>query len=308
MAESRCPDCGAPVSPNAVVCPQCGFPIRPSALPRGVGPQGGGSSSSAVVIIVAVVGVFFGGVVIFGILAAIAIPRFAAATERAKEKQGEGLLKWAYVAEQTFHAQNGRYTTDVDELNRISPRETTGARLYDLEVSAAGDRELCLEAVPFGGNRSSKPLSMDANGSIYHAAGCSGDPYLSVPSGRGGDAGARQIMREVYAGVQAYKAAHGKYPTTLSDVVARVHDSPAGAEFMVVLPRADETAGLCAAAAPRMPGSGLRGISVDEAGRLYDGITCKGTPIDDFTISDTDTVVVSTTTDTVVVADDTVRN
>jgi type IV pilus assembly protein PilE len=296
MAESRCPDCGTPVSPNAVVCPQCGFPIRPAQLPQGIGRIGGGSSSTKVVIAAVIVTVLLGGIVLIGIVAALAIPRFTAASQRAKEKQGEGLLKWAYVAEQTFHAQHGRFTGDVAELNSVNgPRVETGAHLYDLEVSAASDNELCLEAVSARGNASLKALSMDQNGSIYHVAGCSGEPYLSVPTGSGGDEGARQIMREVYESVQSYKAARGQYPTQLTDVVAKVHDSPAGEEFRVMLVHADETRGLCAAAVPRAPRSGLQAISVDESGKLYDGFTCSGTPIDDFSTSGTAVDTVSAT-------------
>src|SRR5215203_4197937 len=108
MAQALCPDCGAPISPGAVVCPTCGFPLRPDALQRGTGP-GGGSGSGKAIIVIALVACGLFGLMIVGIFAAIAIPRFAQVSRRAKEMPGETLLKTAYTAEQTYFAEHGMY-------------------------------------------------------------------------------------------------------------------------------------------------------------------------------------------------------
>ena len=48
-------------------------------------------------------------VVIIGILAALAIPRFNQASARAKEKEADGILKQIYTLQQTYYANNGVY-------------------------------------------------------------------------------------------------------------------------------------------------------------------------------------------------------
>ncbi|HYH78457.1 MAG TPA: prepilin-type N-terminal cleavage/methylation domain-containing protein, partial [Longimicrobium sp.] len=55
-------------------------------------------------------------VVIIGILAALAIPRFSKASDRAKEKEADGILKQVYTLQQTYYAQWGSYATSVNDL------------------------------------------------------------------------------------------------------------------------------------------------------------------------------------------------
>lgn len=55
-------------------------------------------------------------VVIIGILAALAIPRFSKAADRAKEKEADGILKQVYTLQQTYHAQHGDYAGTVADL------------------------------------------------------------------------------------------------------------------------------------------------------------------------------------------------
>ncbi|HYH80693.1 MAG TPA: zinc ribbon domain-containing protein [Longimicrobium sp.] len=283
MAQARCPDCGAPISPGAVVCPTCGFPLRPDALARG-GPGGGGSGSGKTVIVIALVACGLFAVMFVGVIAALAIPRFAAASARAREKQGETLLKMAYTAEQAYFAEHGMYTSSVDSLKEIvGPAADSSAARYTLEISAASDRDLCLEAVPVPGSGVGA-LSMDVTGMLYRTAGCSGDPDITVPVGTGGDVGARRMMREVHESIVVYRAKHGgEYPRTLSDVVTRVHDSPAMGEYTFKLVRGDEQ-GVCAAVVPRSVDQRLTTYSVDHDGNLYEGAQCTGTPVDRFDV------------------------
>ncbi len=56
-------------------------------------------------------------VVIIGILAALAIPRFGQATARAKEKEADGILKSLYTAQTAYSAKFGVFTTDQVQLN-----------------------------------------------------------------------------------------------------------------------------------------------------------------------------------------------
>jgi type IV pilus assembly protein PilE len=281
-----------------VVCPTCGFPIRLDALPRGGGRPGGGSSSATLIIVVALVagGVF--AVVVIGILAAIAIPRFTQASERAKEKQGETLLKWGYAAEQAYFDQRGMYTTHVDSLEpMLAPPADVGPKRYTLEVSAASDRDLCLEAVPVAAAADAHALSMDVGGRLYRSAGCSGEPDISVPAGTGGDDGARRMMREVHESIAAYRAEHGgENPRTLSDVLTRVHDSPAMGEYRLELVRGDAD-GVCAAVLPRNPLAGLHAYSVDHDGNLYESPACAGSAVEHFATAAADEKPASGTAD-----------
>ncbi len=50
-------------------------------------------------------------VVIIGILAAIAIPKFNNASARAKEKEADGILKQIYTLQNTYLAEKGVYAT-----------------------------------------------------------------------------------------------------------------------------------------------------------------------------------------------------
>jgi prepilin-type N-terminal cleavage/methylation domain-containing protein len=56
-------------------------------------------------------------VVIIGILAALAIPRFGQATARAKEKEADGILKSLYTAQTAYSAKRNAYATDPVVLN-----------------------------------------------------------------------------------------------------------------------------------------------------------------------------------------------
>jgi prepilin-type N-terminal cleavage/methylation domain-containing protein len=48
-------------------------------------------------------------VVIIGILAALAIPRFMAATTKSKQSEAKGILKQIYTMENTYRQQNSSY-------------------------------------------------------------------------------------------------------------------------------------------------------------------------------------------------------
>jgi prepilin-type N-terminal cleavage/methylation domain-containing protein len=63
-------------------------------------------------------------VVIIGILAALAIPRFGQATARAKEKEADGILKSIYTAQTAYSAKFGVYAANAPELNNQVGWET----------------------------------------------------------------------------------------------------------------------------------------------------------------------------------------
>lgn len=123
----------------------------------------------------------FGGIVVIGILAAIAIPRFAAAgaSERAREAEARPVLKHIHALQQEFHTRNGRYAanlTDPAAPDFLTGYEDPGARYFVFRVAEATDTELCVDARPntAGMKMGVTKTSIDEAGQVYLGHGCSG--------------------------------------------------------------------------------------------------------------------------------------
>jgi type II secretion system protein G len=70
-------------------------------------------------------------VVIIGILAALAIPRFSQASDRAKEREADGILKQIYTMQSVYHASNGEYTADETDLINVGYEAPGNLNHYD---------------------------------------------------------------------------------------------------------------------------------------------------------------------------------
>lgn len=105
-----CQECGATISKRAEICPNCGVRQAGATPPR--------STSSKFVIgcLILVVAVVV-GVPVIGILAAIAIPKFANTKEKAYTAAMKSDLRNLVVAEETFFSESSRYTGDVSRLH-----------------------------------------------------------------------------------------------------------------------------------------------------------------------------------------------
>jgi prepilin-type N-terminal cleavage/methylation domain-containing protein len=66
-------------------------------------------------------------VVIIGILAAIAIPKFNQASARAKEKEADGILKQIYTLQNTYHAEHGAYAAGFPALVSVGWEDPTAS-------------------------------------------------------------------------------------------------------------------------------------------------------------------------------------
>ena len=75
-------------------------------------------------------------VVIIGILAAIAIPKFNQASARAKEKEADGILKQIYTLQMTYTANHGAAATTFAQLQEVG-WEAPGASLKHYTIPAA---------------------------------------------------------------------------------------------------------------------------------------------------------------------------
>jgi len=177
MALVQCPDCGAQVSDSAVVCAQCGFPLRRDALKQQAATGGARSGTNAAGIIIGLVVGGFLVIMVIGVLAALAIPRFSTASRRAKEMEGEMLLKQVYTLENAYHANQGVYAPTLEELKTVGWEDPGFLRNYTVEIASADSSELCLHALPRPGSFDVRPIRMRTSGMIEHDARCDETPY-----------------------------------------------------------------------------------------------------------------------------------
>jgi type IV pilus assembly protein PilE len=100
-------------------------------------------------------------VVIIGILAALAIPRFSVASHKSKEKEGDIFLKQVYTLQQAYYAQHGDWAGSVTELETVGFEPPPQMQHYTLPGAGAYDLPLCLQSTGTWNSR-----QVDENGDI----------------------------------------------------------------------------------------------------------------------------------------------
>lgn len=113
--EKYCMECGAVIR-NAEICPVCG--VRQAAGPK---PRSTGSKVLIGCLIAA--GVFVLGIPAIGVIAAIAIPKFANTKEKAYMAAMKSDLRNLVTAEEAFFKDSVRYTANT---SRLTFRPSTG--------------------------------------------------------------------------------------------------------------------------------------------------------------------------------------
>jgi type IV pilus assembly protein PilE len=112
-------------------------------------------------------------VVIIGILAAVAIPKFEAVTRDSKEAEAQPLLKQIYTLEERYQAKEGSFAMDVALLEG-GPTLATSGKYYSYSVAphATG---FCAVASPtaLGTTAGLDPQSLDAAGGYHESSDCS---------------------------------------------------------------------------------------------------------------------------------------
>jgi Tfp pilus assembly protein PilE len=73
-------------------------------------------------------------VVIIGVLAAFAVPRFLASVERSKAAEAFNYLSSVQAAQERYHARQGTYAADVDDLDI----KMTALKYFTVGTIAAG--------------------------------------------------------------------------------------------------------------------------------------------------------------------------
>lgn len=107
----QCLQCGREVSPAATRCSACGSPLE-------AGPQASKKGSRGVFWILAAVGCGVLVLVVVGIVAAIALPNFLDATQKAKQKRTMSELRTLAVAIESYRTDQGEAPPagSIDEL------------------------------------------------------------------------------------------------------------------------------------------------------------------------------------------------
>lgn len=77
-------------------------------------------------------------VVIIGLLAALAIPRFNMVSHQAKVKEAELILKHVYQAQSTWQISAGGQTVDLEDLESVGYSAPAQMRFYDLPDPIGG--------------------------------------------------------------------------------------------------------------------------------------------------------------------------
>jgi hypothetical protein len=167
-AQKTCRECGALIPLSARVCPNCGVRQLDGPMP----PAGGSKLLKGCLIAAAVV---FVGVFVMGIFAAIAIPKFAHTKEKAYIAAMKSDLRSIAAAEESYHAQHGRYQERVDSLPGVTL--TYGVHLLRLTASEAGWRAVV-------GHGAIHTICTASGGDMKPDAGTPGEPFCAEPEAK----------------------------------------------------------------------------------------------------------------------------
>ncbi|HEX5727559.1 MAG TPA: prepilin-type N-terminal cleavage/methylation domain-containing protein [Longimicrobiaceae bacterium] len=85
-------------------------------------------------------------VVIIGILAAIAIPKFNQVSKNAKESEADGILKQGYTLQEEYLQKMDTYGTDAQLATVGWDQTQTGKYYSDFAVQDADATTFCIEA------------------------------------------------------------------------------------------------------------------------------------------------------------------
>jgi prepilin-type N-terminal cleavage/methylation domain-containing protein len=102
-------------------------------------------------------------VVIIGLLAGFAIPKFNMASHRAKLSEAELMLKHIYQAHMTWTTATGGTTTDLGDLESVGYSTPASMAFYSIPAPSAYGLPLCLESKNPAGWPS---MSVDATGEL----------------------------------------------------------------------------------------------------------------------------------------------
>ena len=164
-----CRDCGATIPVDARVCPQCGA----RQLTGGkLGPATATQTSSQLNGCVVAALATFGIVIFIGILAAIAIPKFANTKQKAYVAAMRADLRNIAAAEETYHDEHGRYQERLDSLPGVTL--SYGVKLRRLTADERGWRAVL-------GHDAVDTICTMGGGDLGPEGGPAGTPFCARP-------------------------------------------------------------------------------------------------------------------------------
>jgi len=107
-------------------------------------------------------------IILVGILAALAIPRFTGTTDRAMELEAQLALEKIYQLQNIYYLKHKRYTTDLAELGfqqeEVIDDQGNGRARYLISVTTASDSSYSARAEPQVNDL--RPYTVDETGRI----------------------------------------------------------------------------------------------------------------------------------------------
>jgi type II secretory pathway pseudopilin PulG len=128
-----CRKCGSQLNEGASFCEKCGFPASGVPLPKK-------ESVSPVTWVFIAIGTLFGGVMVIGIIAAVAIPKFANTKEKALVAMEKANLRNLATAEEAYWQAHHMYSGDLESL------KWTPAGRVTVAITSAGPDGWAAEA------------------------------------------------------------------------------------------------------------------------------------------------------------------
>ncbi|HEX2092928.1 MAG TPA: prepilin-type N-terminal cleavage/methylation domain-containing protein [Longimicrobiaceae bacterium] len=117
-------------------------------------------------------------VVIIGILAAIAIPKFTNVSKSAKESEAEPILKQVYTLQETYKQRKDKYATALDSLVPFGWDTLTNSttKYYDIAYVSGSNTSFCVKATQKSALSGTvvSPRSINQERKIFQSADCSG--------------------------------------------------------------------------------------------------------------------------------------
>ena len=126
--QKYCRECGAVIEKNAEICPVCGVRQADVSPTRSAGQKVFFGCLIAAA-------VFLVGIPVIGIIAAVAIPKFANTKEKAYVAAMKSDLRNLVTAEEAFYADSVKYTSS---LSKLKFRPSTGVSTPTITASKEG--------------------------------------------------------------------------------------------------------------------------------------------------------------------------
>jgi prepilin-type N-terminal cleavage/methylation domain-containing protein len=104
-------------------------------------------------------------VVIIGVLASLAIPKFGAVSRSSKEAEAAPILKQLYTLQERYYAAEGGYATSLLQLEGGASSLASG-KYYGFALSAGGSAAYVACATPLDASLGLRSFRVDQSGQV----------------------------------------------------------------------------------------------------------------------------------------------